>query len=137
MLSKYKIHVVSLFTGFLFMFASYVFDLSFLIANMDIVLRILAGICFVISMFYYTIIFTVLHEITDITNREKWSAIITHTVTLISLYIWGESTIFYLLFGGSILISKLTSISSIDRQMKALCCDFDRKVYEMAIEEGL
>ena len=119
------------------MVIAYVFDLSFIKLRMDIILKAISCVLFIISMIYYSKIIIMLNKVTDITRKMVLIAIISHVATLTAIYMWGNNIGFYLLFLGSIFIREVTDVKAIDREMKSLCYQLDLKLFEIGKEQGL
>lgn len=136
----YKKHTYLFILGILLMVCSYIFDFAgilFVGLTIHTLLQILAAIFFALTMFYYYKIICVLRKVSDVTGLQVFIAVLSHTMTLISLYIFGNHMAFYVLFLGSILIRSVMGITTIDRQMKSLCKELDTRFFIIGKEQGL
>lgn len=97
--------------------------------------KVLAGICFIITMFCYYEMISTLAEVSDITAAQVWVGVSAHTATLIALYFFDTRIVFFSLFLVSIILRNIMGISTLDRQMKSLCAEFDENILRLAREE--
>lgn len=97
--------------------------------------KVLAGICFIITIFCYYKIISTLAQVSDITTAQVWVGTLSHTATIAAIYLFDYRIIFSFLFVGSIISRSIMGIVSLDRQMKSLCAEFDENILRLAIEE--
>lgn len=97
--------------------------------------KIFAGISFIITMFYYYNIISVLEQVTDIKPFQVWVGVLSHIATMVATYFMGNHVIFSILLVGSGIARAVTGIYAIDAQIKSLCKGLDENILRLALEE--